>query len=375
MNFDIIETFIENLPIGIFIKNKNFKIITCNKIACDIFSIKKEEILNKKLIDITHLKENNNIIDEIKKFENEILSGINNNIQNLLLKINNENLHIQINRFCCKINNEKIIICSIINNTNIINEKNQLYTEINTIIRYLDEILYSITHDFKKPISIIKIFTQMILENISNNILENDTTKEIYQNLMIINTTINLLEKLVDDLFEYSTILNHDITYIDIDLDALFNNILEEFQDKIEKYNISVNIGYLPIIKSNELYMKKVFINLINNSIEFRDKNRTLNININTKISNDYWEIIYSDNGIGFNPKHNQDIFGLFKKLNNKKNSSGTGVGLAITKKIIEAHGGTISAEGYPNIGATFIIKIPRKNIINKPIIFTRNLL
>jgi light-regulated signal transduction histidine kinase (bacteriophytochrome) len=357
MLLNIVEEFIENLSVGILIQGQDFKIVACNQVACNIFSMEKEDILNKKFIEFIDISEE--IKEEIKKFENEILSGIS-NIQDLSLEINNNNLYIQINRAYHKIDDKDVIICSIVDNTAQVAEKNKLYMEINTVIRYLDEILYSITHDFKKPISIVKTFTKMIMENITKNVEENAISQEIQQNLVIINTTTNLLERLVDDLFEYSTILNQDITYINVDLDAVFNNILEDFKDAIETYNISINIGYLPIIKSNELYMKKVISSLISNSIKFRDKDRPLNINIDSKLIGNFWEIIYSDNGIGFNPKYNNSIFGLFKKLSSHKKYSGTGIGLAMTKQIIEGHGGTISAEGNPGAGATFIIRIPK---------------
>ena len=150
--------------------------------------------------------------------------------------------------------------------------------------------------------------------------------------------------------------------------------VVTDFEHEIEKTNAIVNIGELPTIRAIPGLMRQLFHNLFSNALKFRKKAVTPVISIraekmrksfrllgNGTAAGNFYKILISDNGIGFDDKYTDEIFLVFKRLHSHHEYEGTGVGLSICKKIVEKHNGFITAESKVNEGSTFIVGLPEK--------------
>ncbi len=230
------------------------------------------------------------------------------------------------------------------------------------------------SHDLQEPLRKIQIITSRIIEEESKNLSE--TGMDLFRRMR---NSAKRMQLVIDDLLAYSTTNSDKLKAEDTDLNKIIEELKEEFSDDIEKKKASIisnNLGNLKIIP---LHIRQVLQNLISNSLKFARVNTPCIININytvgkgSELSEDkdldgdrllpdmnYCHISYCDNGIGFDPVYKERIFGLFQRLHPKDQYKGTGIGLAIVKKIIDSHNGIIVANGEPDKGATFDIFLPQ---------------
>lgn len=234
----------------------------------------------------------------------------------------------------------------------------------------LDQFAYMASHDLQEPLRKIQIFSDKIL--MQQN-LDEDATKYFSK---IINAS-SRMQSLINNLLDFS---RHTVSLSDFkktDLNQTIKEVLIELELEIEKNKVRVNYDDLPVISSSPGLMQQLFFNLLSNAIKFRKKAVPLVVEIKsekldesalTKWSNgphtgDYYKITVSDNGIGFDQKESQEIFKVFKRLHNYQDFEGTGVGLSICKKIVDKHGGFITAESELGQGSSFIIILPATQI------------
>jgi signal transduction histidine kinase len=156
-----------------------------------------------------------------------------------------------------------------------------------------------------------------------------------------------------------------------VDLNGIIESIRSDYELVIQQKQAVIETSHLPVVKGIKLQMMQLFSNLISNALKFctrqpviRITSRDLSqaeIETNTSLNSTsgYAEVIVSDNGIGFEPEYSEQIFRIFQRLNGRSEYSGTGIGLAICKKIIENHGGIIKATATPGKGAAFSVIIP----------------
>jgi light-regulated signal transduction histidine kinase (bacteriophytochrome) len=157
--------------------------------------------------------------------------------------------------------------------------------------------------------------------------------------------------------------------FINSDLNVLVKEVVAEMDSVILDKKAEVIVDYLPSIPANPGLIRPLFYNLISNSIKYSKKDVPPVIKIRSEIAfpdeasrkdkNNYCRIIFEDNGIGFDQQYAEQIFGMFKRLHHKTEYDGTGIGLAICKKIVEEHNGFIAAKSKVNQGSTFIVSLP----------------
>jgi light-regulated signal transduction histidine kinase (bacteriophytochrome) len=167
---------------------------------------------------------------------------------------------------------------------------------------------------------------------------------------------------MIDGVLLYSSLGAHEQTIQAIDLNETISNIAADLEIAIKKKSAIVNYASLPIIHGTPILIYQLFYNLINNSLKFAKSGRKCIITVRAEtIKNDsaFIEIQVTDNGIGFSNDDVDKIFKTFMRLNSKDQYEGTGLGLALCKKIVERHGGTIRAEGKVDEGCTFYIRLP----------------
>jgi light-regulated signal transduction histidine kinase (bacteriophytochrome) len=178
------------------------------------------------------------------------------------------------------------------------------------------------------------------------------------------------MQRLIDDLATFSRITMTAKSPDKVDLATVAGEVLNDLSTVVRQTDASIEIGELPALHADPAQMRQLLQSLIDNSLKFRKKDASPSIRIsgsfisrpgnnNGHSGKEFYQLTVMDNGIGFGQNHAERIFEVFQRLHNKKDYEGTGIGLSICRKIVEQHGGTITAKGSPGEGATFIIELP----------------
>jgi light-regulated signal transduction histidine kinase (bacteriophytochrome) len=141
-----------------------------------------------------------------------------------------------------------------------------------------------------------------------------------------------------------------------VDLAQVTDEILEDLVDQVQRSGAIVHVGELPTVNADPPQMRQLMQNLISNAIKFRREGVTAEIDISATVQEGVMTLVLRDNGIGFEPKYNRRIFRVFERLHGRGAYAGTGIGLALCRKIAERHGGTVVADSVPNQGSTFTV-------------------
>ncbi len=220
----------------------------------------------------------------------------------------------------------------------------------------LEAFSYSVSHDLRAPLRAINGFAKMLDEDYSA-VFDPEATrlfKRIAENA-------KKMGALIDDLLEFSKLGRKEIHRSPVQMTKLAEETLSEINSTLN-HNASVKIHPLHAAHVDNTLIKQVMVNLMSNALKYSSKAENPAIEIKSYLEGD--EIIYSvsDNGVGFNNQYAGKLFGVFQRLHLQKDFEGTGVGLALVKRIINKHGGRVWAEGELNKGATFFFSLPIRN-------------
>ena len=248
-------------------------------------------------------------------------------------------------------------------------ENNEALTTMN---KELESFAYISSHDLQEPLRKIQTFASRIIEDDYENMSESGKTY-----FSKIQNAALRMQTLIDDLLVYSRTSTEDRKFENINLHDIVAEITEELREDIELYQAEVWIGAMCEMRVIPFQFRQLMHNLIGNALKFSKRSERPRIEINCEtvdssvLGNEkaftfekYHHISVSDNGIGFEPEYGERIFQVFQRLHTKDKYSGTGIGLAIVKKIIENHEGVIKATGQAGKGATFDIYIPASPVI-----------
>jgi signal transduction histidine kinase len=183
---------------------------------------------------------------------------------------------------------------------------------------------------------------------------------------------------LIDDILTLSRVTSANKPFVEVDLAQVARGVVSDLELRIEQTGASVEIGFLPKIEADPSQMRQLFQNLISNALKFHPSGQKPVVSVSAKIlevsdyqlpgalpGSEVCQIMVADNGIGFSAEYAEKIFALFQRLHGRQEYEGTGIGLAVCRKITDRHGGSIMAKSSDGEGATFIVRLPVKQIIN----------
>jgi PAS domain S-box-containing protein len=239
----------------------------------------------------------------------------------------------------------------------------QYTAELESQNKELEQFAYVASHDLQEPLRKIQTFTDVIQRS-----LHNENLVETYFNK--IRSSANRMSELIKSVLNYSKLAKDERGKEPVDLNKIISQVISDFELLIEEKHAKIITEKLPVIEGVSLSLNQLFANLIANALKFSDKTPVIEINSSIVNSIDvinhqdapggkYIEIRVVDNGIGFEQRYAQQIFGMFQRLHGKHEYAGTGIGLALCKKIVEHHDGFITAKGEPGKGTTFFVYFP----------------
>lgn len=226
------------------------------------------------------------------------------------------------------------------------------------------------SHDLQEPLRKIQIFISIMMDKEMKTMTEDGKS-----NLKRIHVAATRMRQLIEDLMDFSRVSADHHQYEMSDLEDIIDDVKSELIDIIHQKKAVFKINGLMPVNIMAFQFRQLIYNLISNSLKFsipevplqitiqssilkNEEFRALNLQNSSQIC-DYWNLSFQDNGIGFEAQYNQNIFVIFQRLHHTEEYSGTGIGLAIVKKIVENHNGIITADGNLNKGVTFNIYIP----------------
>jgi light-regulated signal transduction histidine kinase (bacteriophytochrome) len=169
------------------------------------------------------------------------------------------------------------------------------------------------------------------------------------------------MKQIIVDLLDYAKADAADIQITEIDCNEIINTSIELLSDQIKATKAIITVDKLPIIQFNEGAFRQLVMNLVGNGIKYMLPDQIPKIHISCQEDDSYFHFGIKDNGIGIDPKHQEDIFVVFKRLHNRNAYKGTGLGLAICKKIVDRFGGKISITSAIGEGSKFVFSVPKK--------------
>ena len=220
----------------------------------------------------------------------------------------------------------------------------------------LKQIAYVITHDSQEPLRAIVGFIQL-LEKYCNERLDEHANELIMHAV----AGSKRMQIFINDLFDYANV-DADQSLVTVNCTTIVENILTDYAVIIKENNAIFTYDALPIVRGVHLYLTQLFTNLIRNALKFQ-REQPPKIHISAALKANAWTFFIADNGIGIEAQYTDRIFKACQRLHSPKEYSGTGIGLAICKKVVEYHGGEIWVESIPNQGSTFYFTIPENNL------------
>ena len=231
----------------------------------------------------------------------------------------------------------------------------------------LNQFAYIASHDLQEPLRKVRTFTDLMRESLEQ--VPQKTKNYIDK----IQSSTSRMQNLINDVLQFSLLSKEREKFEMVDLDIILNNVLNDYELSIEQKNAKIITGDLPVLEAIALQMGQLFTNLLSNALKFNKNINQLQITVtssilnkeeaktlNTDQSNEYYKIEFADNGIGFEQKSAEQIFTIFQRLHGRTEFEGTGIGLAMCKKIVQNHHGIIYANSVPANGAVFTIILPK---------------
>jgi PAS domain S-box-containing protein len=228
--------------------------------------------------------------------------------------------------------------------------------DLQSVNKELEAFAYSVSHDLRAPVRHIAGFTELLQKHAEPMLDDNSR-----HHISMILDSANRMGTLVDDLLAFSRIGRADTQKTTVKLEPLVKGVVSEIAPDIQGRKIVWQIGELPICHGDSAMLRLVFGNLVSNAVKFTRLRRTAQIEIGSLNHQPNEVVVFiKDNGVGFDMKYKDKLFGVFQRLHSQEAFEGTGIGLASVERVVHRHGGRVWAESSVDHGATFFVALPK---------------
>lgn len=223
----------------------------------------------------------------------------------------------------------------------------------------LEQFAFVASHDLQEPLRKIQAFGDRLKQKIGGAI-----APEAQEYLERMQSASARMRTLINDLLTFSRVIRRTEPFVSVDLGAVTKGVLGDLEVRIEKSGAKIDAGDLPMIEADPMQMHQLLLNLISNALKFQPAGAQPVVKIRSRTlsalsGEQFCEITVQDNGIGFEEKYLEKMFAVFQRLHGRSEYEGTGVGLAVCRRITDRHHGTITAKSQVGHGATFIVTLP----------------
>jgi PAS domain S-box-containing protein len=230
----------------------------------------------------------------------------------------------------------------------------------------LEQFAFVASHDLQEPLRKIQAFGDRLKLKV-----QGELAPEAREYLERMQSASARMRTLINDLLTFSRVIRRTEPFVAVDLGTVTKGVLSDLEVRIEKSGAQIEIGDLPIIEADPMQMQQLVLNLVGNALKFQPPGAKPIVRIASRVftalsGEEYCEIHFQDNGIGFDEKYMDKIFAVFQRLHGRNEYEGTGVGLAVCRRITDRHHGTITAKSQLGHGATFIVTLPTRQAAEK---------
>jgi PAS domain S-box-containing protein len=352
-------SLLSHIDAGIVVHATDTAIINCNPKAEALLGLSKEQLTGKLAIDAAwHFMYEDKTLVPLDKFPVNQISTSRQPVNNLIIGVNrpatNDVVWLMVNGFPVLDSSGLIkeIVISFIDITRLkLAEENLQQSNA-----ALEQFAYSASHDLQEPLRMVTGFLALIEKKYANEI---DATGKSYINYAV--DGAKRMHQVIQDLLEYARIGKTLYNKETIDINSLITETELLLQQRIADKNAIIEVGAkLPAIQGYRAPIRQVFLNLIGNALTYSRDGKQPHVKIDAVDTGGFWQFSIADNGIGIAEANHEKIFEIFKRLHSNEKYSGTGIGLAITKKVIELQGGKIWLKSEEGKGSTFYFTIKK---------------
>ena len=339
-----------NAPCGYHSLDENGMITEMNNTGLQWLGYARDEIVNVKYF--TELLTPQSQVVFKEQFPRLKALGYVSNVEFDVIRKNGETFPVIVNAAAMKDERGKFIR----SRTTVfdITERKKAEEKVKLLNSEMEAFTYSVSHDLRAPLRSIDGYARILKEDFGPGM-----DKEANRIMDVIMRNARRMGKLIDDMLDFSRVGRKDISRNRIDVDVMVDSIRRELVEQEKGRDIRFDIQPLASVEADNNLLRQVWTNLISNALKYTSKNLLTEITIGSRHENG--KVVYSirDNGVGFDMKYANKLFGVFQRLHKIEEFDGTGVGLALVHRIISRHGGKIWAESEVNKGATFSFYIP----------------
>ncbi|RMF44726.1 MAG: PAS domain S-box protein [Planctomycetota bacterium] len=240
------------------------------------------------------------------------------------------------------------------------NELSDTVKELKRANEELRQFAYVASHDLQTPLRSITGFAQLLAEDCLSD--ADDVAADYLRRII---RSAARMQRLIHDLLQLSRIDSRPRTSSPVDLGEVVSGVLHMLGDQIAQEQAVIDVSPLPTILGDATQMEQLFQNLLVNAINYRSSQRRLSVRVWYEMDGEHCRVHVRDNGIGIAPEYHEQVFEAFRRLHREAERPGTGIGLAICRKIAERHGGRIELESEPDRGSTFTVVLPKELVVS----------
>lgn len=357
---------VQHAPDAVIVINTENCIRLWNNKAEQMFGYTAEEVLEKDLTDIIiperlRAAHRQGLFHYVETEQKQMLNGT--AIMNAVHKDGHE-LTISVAISSSRQEGGQIFISFLRDIT--VQRKNELELEnkqrqLEKTNKELEQYAWLTSHDLKEPVRKILTYSDALMTRSKQQLPPAD-----YNFLQKISNSARRMNALIDAVLQYSNVTNEASLFAPTDLSVVVKEVLDDLEIMISSSRAEVIVDQLPVVEAIPIQMRQLFQNLITNAIKYRRPEVPLIIRLSCEPVENGYKLRVADNGIGFDNAYTHKIFQVFQRLLTQQSHEGTGIGLALCKKILDTHNGSIQAESEPGVGSTFTIFLPAINGVSQ---------